>query len=470
MESDRIAFDAKLAEMAAEFKKRDDWALVTNYDCDGLTSGAIIATTMQRLGMSYKPLVLKQLYPEHITPVRELGSSYIFIDFGSGQLDFLRKEFGEDFFVLDHHQPLPVAHRLHANPMLFGFNGGTELSAAGLAYLFAKTVDERNTDLSALAVIGAMGDIMDATGKLIGLNSEIADDGIRAGVLDRKTDLRLYGRISRPLAQFLTFATNPVLPQLTANEANCKSFLEGMGIPLQNGEKYRSYEDLSTDEKKKLSSALILHLDSFHVPEWKIKELIGEVYTLTREDPHSPLRDAKEFGTILNACGRWGRSDVGLSVCMGDRMSGYEEALSLLQKHRRELRDGITFMLQKGVDEKKWFYFFDAENAIPDSIIGIVAGMLYGSGNIGFHKAIIAFSRYEDGSIKASGRAAMDLVRQGLNLGKAFREICDELGPGNEGGGHKMAAGLKLEAKNRDLFLELLDAKIAQQLGQSDRV
>ncbi|MDO8625365.1 MAG: DHHA1 domain-containing protein, partial [Candidatus Diapherotrites archaeon] len=115
----------------------------------------------------------------------------------------------------------------------------------------------------------------------------------------------------------------------------------------------------------------------------------------------------------------------------------------------------------------KWFYFFDAENTIPDSIVGIVAGMLYGSGTIGFDKAIIAFSRYEDGSIKASGRATMELVRNGLNLGKAFREICDELGEGNEGGGHAIAAGLKLELKNRELFLELLDEKIAKQLGSS---
>lgn len=452
--------------MAAEFKKRDNWALVTNYDADGLSAGAILGLTMKRLNKSFQTLVLKQLYPEHAEPIRKLGSNYFFCDFGSGQLDFLKKEFGENFFVLDHHQPLPVPHDLHANPLLFGFDGGTELSAAGLAFLFAKTVDPKNIDLAGLAIVGAMGDMMDASGKLVGLNSQIAQDGIATGVLERKIGLRLYGRISRPLIQFLAYATNPVFPDLTANEENCRAFLEGLAIPLQDPDgRYRSFEDLSEAEQKKLTSALILHLDSFRVPEWKIRELIGEVYSLSGEDVHSPLRDAKEFGTVLNAVGRHNFADIGLAVCMGDRGEAYEKALNLLQKHRRELREGIEFMKQKGVEERKWFYFFDAENQISDSIVGIVAGMLYGSGTIGFDKAIIAFSRYEDGSIKASGRAAMDLVRRGINLGKAFREICSELGEGNEGGGHSMAAGVKIELKNRDLFLELLDQKIESQLG-----
>ncbi|MBS3062176.1 MAG: DHH family phosphoesterase [Candidatus Diapherotrites archaeon] len=464
MEPNWDALSAKLEQMAVEFKKRDQWALISNHDADGLSSAAIIATVMNRLGMSYQTLILKQLYPEHVEQIKAMGPNYFFCDFGSGQLNFLRETFGENFFVLDHHQPLPVLHELHCNPLLFGFNGGTELSAAGLCYLFSKTVDPKNQDLAYLGVVGAMGDMQDGEGKLIGLNTKVADDGIQAGVLDRKIDLRLYGRISRPLTQFLSFATSPVLPQLTANEPNCRSFLENLKIPLQDGAHYRSYEELSSEEKKRLSSALILHLYSHDVSEWKIKELIGEVYSISIEPTDSPLRDAKEFGTVLNATGRWKKSDIGLAVAMGNRGDAYHTALAMLTNHRRELRNGIEYMQQKGVEEHKWFYFFDAENTIPDSIIGIVAGMMYGSGSIGFEKAIIAFSRYEDGSIKASGRATKELVRRGLNLGKAFRVICNELGEGNEGGGHAIAAGVKIEAKNKELFLALLDDQIAKQL------
>ncbi|GEM_PF-36620 len=431
---------------------------------DGLSAGGIMSQVMARENKSFQTLVLKQLYPEHAEQIQKMGSNYFFCDFGSGQLDFLREAFGENFFVLDHHQPKDIAHALHANPLLFGFNGGTEISAAGMAYLFAKAVNPKNADLAALAIVGAMGDMQDSGGKLIGLNAQIASEGISARVLDRKTDLRLYGRISRPLIPFLMFSTNPVLPELTGNEENCREFLAQIGIPIQNGDAYRSFEDLTSQERKKLVTELILHLDSHGVPEWKIRELIGEVYTLTRENEKSPLRDAKEFSTVLNAVGRHNRSEIGLAVCQGDRADAYAEALSLLQKHRRELREGIEFMLSKGVEERKWFYFFDAENSISDSIVGIVAGMLYGSGTIGFDKPIIAFSRYENGDIKASGRATKELVRRGLNLGHGFREICAVLGPGNEGGGHAVAAGVKIKLEARNRFLELLDQKIEEQL------
>jgi RecJ-like exonuclease len=336
-----------------------------------------------------------------------------------------------------------------------------------MGFLFSMAVDEKNADLAGLAVVGAVGDMQDETGKLIGLNQWILEKGIRAGVLGKKIDLRLYGRISRPLVQFLAFASNPVLPELTANEENCARFLQGIGIDLKRGEEWVSYEMLSTEQKKKLSSALIVHLHEWKVPEWKIKEMIGEVYSLLRENPRTPLHDAKEFGTLLNSCGRHGWAETGLAVCLGNREEAYAQALSLLVQHRKQLREGIQFMKEKGVEEKKFFYFVDAEESIPDSIVGIVAGMLYGSGQIGFQKPILAFARYPDGSIKASGRGTRELVKNGLNLGMAFREICSELGEGNEGGGHAVAAGVKLETKNKELFLELLEKKLAEQLQNS---
>jgi len=459
-----LELQKKLGEMASAFRKKDQWVLVTNHDADGLTAGAILAKTMERLGMQYKTVVLKQLYRENTAEIRELGENYFFCDFGSGQLDFLKEAFEENFFVLDHHQPLAVEHSLHANPWLFGFDGGNEISASGMAFLFALAVDEKNADLAPLAIVGAVGDMQDETGKLVGLNQWIAEKGIGEKALQKRIDLRLYGRISRPLVQFLMFASNPVLPELTANEENCARFLQELGIDLKQGEEWVSYEMLSQEQKKELSSALIVHLHEWNLPEWKIREMIGEVYSLPKENPRTPLHDAKEFGTLLNACGRHSMAEIGLAVCMGDRNEAYAKALSLLAQHRKQLREGIQFLKENGTEEKKNFYFVDAEKNISDSIVGIVAGMLYGSGTIGLNKPIVAFARYPDGSIKASGRATQELVKRGLNLGKAFREICAELGEGNEGGGHKIAAGVKLQVKNKELFLELLESKLAEQL------
>lgn len=468
MDKDWNGFQARMREMAGAFLQKDEFVLVTNYDADGISAGAIVALTMQRGQKKFSTLVLKQLYPEHAAQIKAMGKNFFFVDFGSGQLDFLKEEFGDNFFVLDHHQPLPVEHTWHCNPFLFGFDGGNEISAAGMAYFFAKAVDSKNSDLASLAIVGACGDMQDETGRLIGLNSQIVLEGEAAGVLKKKEGLRLYGRISRPLVQFLMFCTSPYLPMLTGNEENCTCFLESLGIELKQNERWISFEMLSQSDQKKLTSALVMHLVEHGVSERKIEELFGELYTRTNEEPFSPLSDAKEMGTMLNACGRNGMAEIGLAVCMGDRDEQLSKAVSLLVEHRRKLRDGIEWVKSHGVEQKESFYFFDAQNEIKDSIVGIVAGMVYGSGLIGFDKPIVALSRYPAGEIKVSGRANRDLVFRGLNLGKALHELCIEFGEGNEGGGHKIAAGAKVLEKNKELFLERLNEKIKEQLQRQN--
>lgn len=224
------------------------------------------------------------------------------------------------------------------------------------------------------------------------------------------------------------------------------------------------------DEKKILTTGLLMHLHEYNTPEWKLNELIGDVYTLTREDRYSPLRDAKEFSTVLNACGRNGQSHIGFQLCLGDRLDYYARALGLLQEHRRNLAEGIQLMQEEGLEAYDHFYFFDAESRIKDSIVGIVAGMLYGSGSVKTDKPIVAFSRHEDGSIKVSARATSELVRNGVNLGLALKETCKALGGTAEGGGHRIAAGCRLELGQEKGFLEMFDQKLGEQTHAAKNV
>ena len=307
--------------------------------------------------------------------------------------------------------------------------------------------------------------MQESGGELSGINRKLLGIAQAAKTLSVKKDLRLFGRISRPLVSFLMFSSNPILPQLTANEDNCRAFLLDLGIPLKDPftEQWLSYEDLPQEQKKALTSALIVHLSSYGVEEWKIKELVGEVYTLTKEAPKSPLRDAKEFATMLNSCGRHGKPEVALAVCMGDRKDEYGKALALLAEHREALRKGIEFIQQHGIEERKSFYFFDAGKEIQDSLVGIIAGMLYGS-IIQENKPIIALARSEDGSVKVSGRGTSYLVRRGLNIGQALKEIGAEMA-GVEGGGHRIAAGAKVNEDKLGDFLARLEKKFSEQLG-----
>ncbi len=466
-ERNEVAFFLELDKIVSKIKQLDEIVVIHHYDADGLSSGAILIKALQREGKKVSSLCLKQLYKENIQQIKSLGKNYLFVDFGSGQLDYLLKDLNkENIFVIDHHQVVfvenkMVEHEYHFNPLIFGIDGGKEISGAGLAYLFAKKLNEKNIDLSPLAIVGAVGDMQDFNGKLIGLNAKILEEAISANLVEKKIDLRLYGRISRPLIQYLCFSSSPTLPELTAQAENCSSFLIGLGLPLKDpvSEQWLSYEDLSSDQKKKLSSALIMHLTNHNLPEWKIKELIGETYTLLLEERKSPLRDAKEFATALNSCGRHARPEIGLKVCLGNRnlAEEYGELLGLIQEHRTALAKGIQFVFEKGVEERKNYYFFDASDQIQDSLVGIIAGMLYGS-VIREDKPIIALAKNSDGTIKVSGRATSSLLRKGINLGKAFKEISSELS-GVEGGGHKIAAGCKVNEERIKEFLELLEKK-----------
>ncbi len=464
-------FFSDLLTLAKEIKKREKIVVIHHYDADGLTSGAIAIKALEREKKKVEHICLKQLYKENIEEIKSLGKNYLFVDFGSGQLDYLHELGKDNVFILDHHIPIKVndeipEFKFHINPLLYGIDGGKEISGSGVVFFFALALNKKNSDLSALAIVGAVGDMQDFSGALIGLNRKILEVAEKEKVLSVKKDLRLYGRISRPLISYLCFSSSPILPELTAQSENCKNFLLHLGIPLKDSfsEEWLSYEDLSFEQKQTLSTALIMHLTKHNVPEWKIKELIGEVYTLEKEQPKSPLRDAKEFATLLNSTARHGEAQIGLDVCLGDRnsSSSYGKALALLEEHRRELKLGIEFIERNGIEERESFYFFDAKEAIRDSLVGIIAGMLYGS-VIQENKPIIALARNEDGTIKASGRATKELLRRGLNLGLAFKEIGLEIS-GVEGGGHKIAAGCKIPSEKLDEFLEKLNLKIKLQL------
>jgi RecJ-like exonuclease len=458
-------FFERIHSAAESIQKLEKAVVCTHHDCDGLTSGGIITNALQRLEIPVHTITLKQLYSEDVERLKNLDASIIFTDFGSSYIELLKKELSRPFFVIDHHQKGNGSYEGHINPMEYGLDGGVEISSAGIAYNVAKAISKKNQDLASIGVVGAVGDMQDSRSNgLQGLNAQMVLEGVEAGVLNVKTDLRLYGRISRPLAQYLSFSTSPILPDLTANKDNCIKFIQDLGISMQDGDgNWRSYEDLRMEEKRTLTTGLLMHLNEYNTPQWKLDEMIGEVYTLTREDPRSPLRDAKEFSTVLNACGRNSASSIGFQVCLGDRMDYYARAMGLLQDHRRNLAEGIQLMQQEGLEEKENFYFFDAQSRIKDSIVGIVAGMLYGGGSVKTDKPIVAFSRHEDGSIKVSARATSELVRNGVNLGLALRETCMALGKTAAGGGHRIAAGCRLELDQAEAFLSMFDTKLGEQ-------
>jgi RecJ-like exonuclease len=353
------------------------------------------------------------------------------------------------------------------NPQLNNISGANELSGAGSTFLAALAMDRRNIDLVHLAVLGAIGDLQDQkTRRLEGLNRALLSAAIEEKTVEAVEDIRYFGRETRPIHKLLEFSSDPFVPRISGNEEGALSFLLELGIELKDEDAWRTWVDLTSSEKKSIIDALKEHLrESRRRPE-TIERLVGEVYVFTREEKGTPVRDAKELATLLNACGRHGKAEVGLRICIGDRGDALTEGMALLRDHRSALSKALTWAKGSGIIRLRNIQFFDAGDEIEDTIVGTVAGMLLGSEGADRSAPMVAFAESTEYSdtpkVKASARGTQDLVARGMDLSAAIRNAAERVG--GVGGGHNIAAGATIPSDKRDEFLSLLDEIVGSQI------
>jgi len=462
----------ELAERARTCAQRLERAervlLASHIDADGLTSAAIAATALERADVRTDVVFKNQLDEEGIASLaaREYRT-VLFTDFGSGQLETI-VEYADrgafDPIVVDHHQPADAETPYHLNPLLEGIDGASELSGAGACYLLARALerDGDNRDLSKLAVVGAIGDMQAVEGELVGANREIVSDGIEAGVLEAGTDLALYGTQTRPLPKLLEYADQPRIPGISGDESGAIAFLESVDISLKDDGEWRRWVDLSMAERRAVISGLLQRGVDRGVSADALDSLVGTTYTFPDESVGTELRDASEFSTLLNATARYERADVGLAVCLGDRAEALDRARHLLATHRRNLSEGLEWVREHGVKTRPHVQFFDAGDAIRETIVGIVAGMAFGTPGVDRDRPIVAFAEKSDTEVKVSARGTASLVRRGLDLADAVGTASRDVG--GDGGGHDIAAGATIPAGSQDAFVDRFGTCVAEQL------
>ena len=455
--------EKRAKEIADIIKKSKHVHVVSHIDADGITAGSIAHITLKRLGKQNSIEFVKQLDDMVINRLKKDKHELVwFTDLGSS---ITNQELDFDIIVTDHHEcPENSDKKFHLNPHLFGIDGGFEISGAGVTYLVSRAVDEKNKDLSALAIIGACGDLQDRKyGRLVGLNKEILKDGIEASVIECKTDLRYFGRETRALSKLLQYANDPVIPGITGRESACTNFLEELGIRLKEGDNFRRWIDLTKDERRLIVSNIAQVLLSKGFGYDITKKIIGEIYVLKNEIEGSEVHEAKEFATLLNSTARYGKYDVGLNVCLGNRDLYLEEAKNLLQGHRANLVEGMQFARDEGITKREFVQFFHAGTGIRDTIVGIVANMLLNSEDVSSDMPLIGFAIKDDGNVKVSARGTQGLVQRGLNLSAAMKKVASSMG--GVGGGHNIAAGATIPEGKEEEFLEKLESEIKSQLS-----
>jgi RecJ-like exonuclease len=431
--------------------------VITHLDADGLSAGGIISQTLERAGKDYEILAVPGIHEENAGNLPSADLT-IFSDLGSGQMDLLHKHYNnENVLILDHHKPFGQtwSKLTQINPHLVGKDGSREISGAGVAYHFAIAMSAENVDLSYLAIVGAVGDIQNFWGKLEGMNAEILDDAIEAGVVSMEKDLLFFGRHTRPIFKTLQYFTDPYVPGVSNSEPGAIGLLDMLNIPFKENGVWRTPSDLNEDEKRALADELI-HRAMQDVPKELLSYIpgivIGEQYTLEKEKPKTEYRGAQEFSTCLNATGRNDRPEIGLEIAKGNKEKYHADLMRILTKHRRNIAQSIGFAEEKGVTlgPKNHVQYFDAENEISPKIIGTITGMTLGSDGTDPYKPMVGMARTPFGT-KVSARCSRLLVLSGIDLNTSMRAAATTVG--GTGGGHMVACGANIPEGKEEKFI-----------------
>ena len=444
-------------------KSKKSISVTTHNDCDGLTSGSIITKALIRAGARCTLRTSKEFSKNLLENLKtDSRDFHIVTDLGGGFAGDLDKTLGDDWIVLDHHQ-IPdeeLDNQNVINSWKYGIDGGTDICAGGMAYLASVTLDQRNSDLSAVAVVSALGDRQDQGDKksFTGKNFEIASTARKLDLVEIDLDLLLVGRETRPLADALAFTSQPFIEGLTWNRQACLSLLNSSGINLKEQGRWRVAAELDEDEKRTVIESITKFASGKNATEI-MSELIGYTYTFPREDSRSFLRDGREFSTMLNSCGRINRSGVGMAVCMGDRNKILREAETILADYRKMIQEYMNILSNERwrTMESKTCIMVNGEGIVPETMTGTISSLMAGSPKNSGKIIILRTKAEEDNTIKFSSRKAFG-CKSGINLSEIMRRGAKKFD--GVGGGHNAAAGAKITKDKLDEFLNYLEVNV----------
>ena len=471
-------------------------SVTTHIDCDGLASGGILARALARAGASFTVSAVKEFGPE---TVKSLGSGpgrfHIVADLGAGMAGELDDKLGADWVVLDHHQ-IPDEEKDNervVNAWRFGIDGGKDVCGGGMSYLAAEAVDPRNADLAAVAVVAALGDRQDQGERrsMTGRNEAIQDVAVSQGLLEVDMDLLLVGRQTRPLPDSLAATSRPFIGGLTWNRGACTALLTSAGIPLKDGGRWRVAAELSDEEKRMLVEAVARFAAGTAAGSGggggpgkggeggtgregaegggganaAADEIVGKTYTLSAEDERGFLRDAREFSTLLNSCGRIGRAGVGICICMGDRGAALREGEAALADYRGRIRRQMDRIAsERGRTQRgRHVVTVNAAGVVPESMAGTIASLIAGSPRNAGAIVVLTADGDADGTAKVSARSAPEGPGP-VNLGALMSEAGEAFG--GRGGGHAGAAGARIARDKLDGFLDRIESDVARLHGE----
>jgi len=456
--------DVKAA--AEQIAAAPEITIISHIDADGISCEAILSQAISRQEIKVKSVFVRQLEPLTMPQVPQDDSFKVFADLGAGQQNLMMERgfTTKEILIVDHHISQPCEREYtQVNCLPYGY---TRMSAAGVAYLIARQLDGSNIDLAKLAIVGNVGDMMarEKCGLVGPARDIIVEDGVRHKSVDvRKKDLNCYGTATRPVHLSLAYNDDPFIRGISNNPEGARQFLKRLGIRQQTPDgRWYVWEELEIEDRRTVISALAEQLIANGD---KVDRLLAETYGFPDELPRTPMRNAQEYATLLNACGRWAKPAVGGAILRGDRGQAYRDAEHMLNNHRAIIRSLLQFIIDTGVKEMENLQWLHVGGRYPDTIVGIGAGMALSKLNPDKPILIMCEVPEDTNLTKCSMRTNERVVGRGIDLQQALNEASTEYGGG--GGGHKIAAGAYIPKTAEQEFVIRVNRILGEQFAQA---
>jgi len=415
--------------------------IISHNDADGLSAAGMIGKAISARNGQFHISIISRLTNNFMKKLtNEKYKVFLFCDMGSANLPTLSHLHG-NVIIADHHQPIDSKTNsiIHVNPHLFGFDGSRELSASGAAYLIIRGMDK---SLASFALVGAFGD-MQYYNEFIGMNRFIMEEGIKNGSVQTHEDLRIASRYDEPLYKALAYTFNPTLPGITANTECSKEFLERIGLSYAI-----KFQKLAAEEKDILKRELI-----------KINpEIFGEVFTDKRLPPS--IKYLSDFAKLLDACGKNKEYGLAIGTCLGEEEKSLEKALNLQREYHEDIIKGLEWIKRERPKKMENIQYIYTKEKTLKGVIGTIASISFSLELSDPNLPILALSRM-DNQVKVSARATPQIIKKGVDLGRALRDASSNFG--GVGGGHDIAAGAMIPYRELENFLRLVDNIIRSQ-------
>ncbi len=435
--------EEKFAKAASIFESSEKFRIITHYDADGISAAAVLARYLMKSQKGFHA-TFTDSFPENLPK----NYPIVFTDIGNSYLKNISK-IEEPVVVLDHHdvkkgkEDIPAKDdKVFINPHEHGIDGAQDISGSSLALLFTVFDEETSWEESIYGLAGATAD-KQGIGGFTGYNEKLVRESIKKGFLEEEQRLFIDGE---NVKDALMKACDPYFPGLSGDENKIDEVLEDLEIDPES-----KVMSLSKDKERKLNSILALFLLRKGISVKTIESIYGTHYRLKQS-----RLDVDKLSKLLNSCARDNKPGLGLSICLGDKRS-VAEAKKIRDEYRKTIVEKLTKLESEVKELDHIQYFFEEKKTMKGELAGL--GMLY---FLDQKKPVFGMVEIED-HVDISARGTKDMIQKGLDLG----EICAKIGEklGGRGGGHDIAAGVRIDKDRSEKFLDLVDEEVKRSLN-----